>query len=72
MRKEIVMTKKNKEVVIEIGGDHGDGNCEVVQKPKGVKVIIKDWDNAYLPEDADEQDTPVPVITEYDENEIVG
>ena len=35
-------------VIIEMGGDHGDGNVEVVKKPKGIKVIIRDFDNSFL------------------------
>jgi len=71
---EIVMAKNKevKEVIIEVGGDHGDGNVELIKKSKGVKVVIKDWDNAYLPEDADEQDAPVPEIREYKEDEFVS
>ena len=57
---------KEKTVIIEVGGDNGDGNVELLHKPKGVKVIIKDWDNAYIPEDADDQDAPVPQIREYE------
>lgn len=53
-------------VVIEIGGEHGDGNVELIQKSLGIRVIIKDWDNAYLPENADEQDEPVPEIREWE------
>jgi len=55
-------------VIIEVGGDHGDGNVELVKKPKGVTVIIKDWDNAYLPENADEQAAPEPQIRRYEED----
>lgn len=62
---------KEKVVVIEVGGDHGDGNVEVVQKPKGVTVLIKDWDNAVLPLDADPQDAPEPQIREYKAEEVI-
>ena len=55
-----------REVIIEVGGDHGDGNVEVVKKSKGVKVIIKDWDNAYIPEGADLQDAPLPHEREFE------
>jgi len=46
------MGKKAKKLVVEIevGGDHGDGNVEVVKKSKGVEVIIRDFDNATLDE----------------------
>lgn len=69
------MKKDNKNednvIIIEVGGDNGDGNVVLVKKPKGVKVIIKDWDNAYLEEDADEQDEPLPEIREYEEDVII-
>jgi len=55
-----------KVVIIEVGGDHGDGNVELVQKPKGVKVIIKDWDNATLPETDPEDGDPIPEVREYE------
>ena len=58
-------------IIIEVGGDHGDGNVEVVNKPRGIKVIIRDFDNAVLPEDADLQDAPEPQIREYSEDEII-
>lgn len=63
--------KNEKIVVIEVGGDNGDGNVVVVQKPKGIKVIIKDWDNASIPEDNDSQDAPEPEITEYESKDII-
>jgi len=63
---------KEPTVIIEVGGENGDGNVVLVKKPKGVKVIIKDWDNAVLPEDADEQDAPVPEVREYAANVIVN
>lgn len=57
-----------KTVVIEVGGEHGDGNVELVEKPKGVQVIIRDWDNAHL-EGNDEQDDPlIPQVRVYEED----
>lgn len=45
-----------RKVVIEVGGEHGDGNVEVVECPDDVTVVIRDWDNATL----DENDNVVP------------
>lgn len=53
-------------VVIEVGGDHGDGNVAVVHKSKGVKVIIRDFDNATLPEEIDMGSEMVPEEREYE------
>lgn len=58
-------------VEIEVGGDHGDGNVVVVRKSKGVKVIIRDFDNAMLPENADEQDIPEPEVRELGINAVI-
>jgi hypothetical protein len=63
--------KNEKVVEIEVGGDHGDGNVEVIRKPKGVKLIIRDWDNAYIPEGDDPQDAPVPQEREWSANDEV-
>lgn len=71
------LAKEKKEVLIEVGGDHGDGNVELVKKPIGVKVIIKDFDNASLPEDVDVLDINdenvelVPQIREYEAKEEI-
>lgn len=76
IRKELDTVKQ--EVLIEVGGTHGDGNVEVVQKPLGVKVVIKDFDNASLPDDVDLEDVNdeniemVPVVREYVETEKIG
>ena len=64
LKKKLAKALKEKKVIIEVGGDHGDGNVELVRKSKGVKVIIKDWDNATLPKD-DENTDPIPEIREY-------
>jgi hypothetical protein len=67
-----------KEVLIEVGGDHGDGNVEVIKKPLGVKVIIKDFDNATLPEGVEDEDINddnvelVPEVREYEETKEIG
>lgn len=64
--------KKQKElvVVIEIGGEHGDGIVELIRKSKGVKVIIRDFDNATL--DNDPQDEPIPQEREWEADEFVS
>lgn len=59
---------KEKTIIIEVGGDNGDGNVVLAKKPKGVRVIIRDWDNAFLPEGADPQDEVVPEVREYEED----
>ena len=53
------MGKKAKKLVVEIevGGDHGDGNVEVIRKSKGVQLIIRDFDNARLDEKNPDGDT---------------
>jgi len=58
-------------VIIEVGGDHGDGNVEVVQKPMGIKVIVRDYDNAYLEEDQDEQEAGVPEERTYEADIVI-
>jgi hypothetical protein len=55
-------------VEIEVGGDHGDGNVEVIRKSKGVRVIIRDFDNSYIPEEAGEGAEPVPQEREWSVN----
>jgi hypothetical protein len=52
-------------VEIEIGGDNGDGNVEVVSKDLGVHLIIKDHDNAEIPDDKDE---PEDQVREWEAN----
>ena len=68
LKKQLKEANKEKKVIIEVGGEHGDGNVELVEKSAGVSVIIKDWDNAYLPEGADEQDEVVPEKREWEAN----
>lgn len=63
--KYLAEQEKQREVVIEVGGDHGDGNVAVVKKSAGVKVTIRDFDNTYLPENYDIQDEPVPEEREW-------
>ena len=60
------------EVVIEVGGDHGDGNVVLVKKPKGIRVVIIDFDNSVLPLDAAEQDEPEPQISTFDTKEEIN
>lgn len=69
---EEITEQKDLEVVIEVGGDNGDGIVAVVKKPKGVKVIVRDFDNAELPEDADEDAKPIPQEEEYDADSVIG
>lgn len=69
---EEITEQKDLEVVIEVGGDNGDGIVAVVKKPKGVKVIVRDFDNAELPEDADEDTKPIPQEEEYDADSVIG
>ena len=61
-----------KTVIIEVGGDHGDGNVEVVQKPAGIKVIIRDYDSAFLDGNADEQEAVIPEERIYETNDTYG
>lgn len=56
---------KEKTVVIEVGGDHGDGNVELIQKSLGVRVIIKDFDNATLDPENPNGNT-IPEVREYE------
>jgi hypothetical protein len=58
---------KQKELVVEIevGGDHGDGNVELIKKSKGVRVIIRDFDNARLDEENPDGDT-IPQEREWE------
>lgn len=53
------------EILIEVGGDHGDGNVEVVSKPMGVAVRIIDYDCEYIDKESGDV---CPVERLYDED----
>jgi len=57
-----------KEVIIEVGGDNGDGNIAVVAKSMGIKLTIIDHDNSYIDDESKEL---CPQHREWDENEQV-